>query len=217
MEFQILHFASVTSTQDIAKGILKENVVIVADEQRSSYGRKRREWHSPPGGLWMTIILRTELWDVITLAASVAIVKALEAFEIEVGIKWPNDIFYKGKKLGGIIAEKKGEMIILGIGINLKNEIPEEIKDIAINLPDVERDALLPVLLESIDWILSLSKEKILDEWRKCSITLGRKVCIDNGERICGIAIDIDGYGGLVIRNDKEVKTVYTGDLRFVD
>ena len=217
MEFQILHFASVTSTQDIAKGILKENVVIVADEQRSSYGRKRREWHSPPGGLWMTIILRTELWDVRTLAASVAIVKALEAFEIEVGIKWPNDIFYKGKKLGGIIAEKKGEMIILGIGINLKNEIPEEIKDIAINLPDVERDALLPVLLESIDWALSLSKEKILDEWRKCSITLGRKVCIDNGERICGIAIDIDGYGGLVIRNDKEVKTVYTGDLRFVD
>jgi len=217
MGFQILHFASVTSTQEIARGIMRENIVIVADEQRKSYGRRKRTWYSPPGGLWMSIILRTPLWDILTLAASVAIVKALKQIGINAGIKWPNDIFYKGKKLGGIIAEKADELVILGIGINLKNDIPEEIRHIAINLPDVERDALLPIILERLDEVLSLSKEKILEEWKRYDITLGRRVCIMDVEKICGIAKDVDENGALVIEREGEEIHVYTGDLIFVE
>jgi len=217
MGFQIIHFVSVTSTQEIAKGIMKENVVIVADEQRTSYGRRKRKWYSPPGGLWMSMILRTSLWDILTLAASVAVVKALNHVGVNTGIKWPNDIFYRGKKLGGIIAEKQGEFVILGIGLNLKNEIPEEIREIAINLPEVDRDTLLPIILEYMEFVLSLSKEDIIREWKRYSITLGRRVCVlDDGE-ICGIAKDIDAQGGLIIDSDGKKIHVYTGDLRFVD
>ena len=217
MGFQIIHFVSVTSTQEIAKGIMKENVVIVADEQRTSYGRRKRKWYSPPGGLWMSMILRTSLWDILTLAASVAVVKALNHVGVNTGIKWPNDIFYRGKKLGGIIAEKQGEFVILGIGLNLKNEIPEEIREIAINLPEVDRDTLLPIILEYMEFVLSLSKEDIIREWKRYSITLGRRVCVlDDGE-ICGIAKDIDTQGGLIIDSDGKKIHVYTGDLRFVD
>jgi BirA family biotin operon repressor/biotin-[acetyl-CoA-carboxylase] ligase len=217
MGFQIIHFVSVTSTHEIAKGIMKENVVIVADEQRTSYGRRKRKWYSPPGGLWMSMILRTSLWDILTLAASVAVVKALNHVGVNTGIKWPNDIFYRGKKLGGIIAEKQGEFVILGIGLNLKNEIPEEIREIAINLPEVDRDTLLPIILEYMEFVLSLSKEDIIREWKRYSITLGRRVCVlDDGE-ICGIAKDIDAQGGLIIDRDGKKIHVYTGDLRFVD
>ena len=217
MGFQIIHFVSVTSTQEIAKGIMKENVVIVADEQRTSYGRRKRKWYSPPGGLWMSMILRTSLWDILTLAASVAVVKALNHVGVNTGIKWPNDIFHRGKKLGGIIAEKQGEFVILGIGLNLKNEIPEEIREIAINLPKVDRDTLLPIILEYMEFVLSLSKEDIIREWKRYSITLGRRVCVlDDGE-ICGIAKDIDAQGGLIIDSDGKKIHVYTGDLRFVD
>jgi len=217
MGFHVIHFISVTSTQEIARGIMKENVVIVADEQRYSYGRRGRTWYSPPGGLWMSLIIRSNLWEILTLAASVAVVMALEKFGIQSGIKWPNDIIYNEKKLGGIIAEKKGELVILGIGINLKNEIPPEIEDVAINLPQIDRDALLPVLLECLENLLSLSKDELLNEWRKRNITLGRRVCIENGEKVCGVAKDIDEHGGIILEIEGERRHFYTGDLRFMD
>jgi len=116
MGFQILHFNRVTSTQDIAKMILKENVVIVADEQTSARGRYGRSWISPYGGLWLTVILKDRKENIITLAAGVAVVKALKNMGVDAKIKWPNDILVHGKKAAGILAEIYGDYLFPGGG-----------------------------------------------------------------------------------------------------
>ncbi len=210
-KFQIIHFNSVTSTQEIAKMIKKENVVILADEQKSAYGRNGRKWFSPIGGLWFTIILKGEN-DLIPLAAGVAIAKALKKEGIEVGIKWPNDIIYRGKKLAGIIAERSGEFVFLGIGINLKNEIPEELQSIAIALPDLDPQSLLENILNEID----MEKEKIIEEWKKYDVIIGKRICVENGERICGLAVDICEDGSLLIKTEKGEKRIYAGDVHII-
>jgi len=215
MGFQILHFNRVTSTQEIAKMILKENVVIVADVQTSARGRYGRSWISPYGGLWFTVILKDRKENIITLAAGVAVVKALKNMDVDAKIKWPNDILVHGKKAAGILAEIYGDYLLLGIGINLENEIPEEIKEFATNLPHIEKEALLPLLLEILEKEIKKEKERIIEEWRNYQCTLGRRVLID--EKIEGIAESIDDEGFLILNCNGKRERILAGTLRFLD
>ncbi len=214
----VIHFTSVSSTQDIAKSILKENVAIVADEMKNGYGRMRRKWYAPYGGLWMTAIFKKiENPQIMNLAGGIAVAKSLENFNIKTGLKWPNDVLLNGKKLCGIMGEVYGDFILLGIGINLKNEIPDELRDIAVNAPALDRNSLLPILLENLENEIKKKKEEIIEDWKKYDITLGKKVkIIDEKKEIIGIACGIDDNGFLILINDKKTIKVFAGDLRFL-
>ncbi len=187
--------------------ILKENTVIVADEQRKGRGRRGRKWISPFGGLWFSMVLRFTT-PLISLWAAVAVSMAFEELGYEVKIKWPNDLIYYGKKLGGIVAEHVGDLVILGIGINLKNPIPEEIKDVATGIPEVERDELLHLILSNV---VKMDEYNILAEWRKRNITLGKRVCLSSGE--CGFARDIAEDGALIMMTEKGEIRIYAEDI----
>ncbi len=213
--FQILHFNRVASTQEIAKMILKENVVVVADEQTEGRGRLGRRWYSPYGGLWMSLILPRRDTQLLTLAASVAAVKVLEMFGVNAKIKWPNDVLVNEKKVCGILGEMHGEFVILGIGMNLENEIPEEIREVATNLPSIKKEALLPLLLEMLENVLNMERKEILSEWRRYQCTLGRRVAVD--EKLTGIAEDIDDSGFLLLRTEHGIERITAGTLRFLD
>ncbi len=209
--FQIIRFTSVTSTQDIARMLMRDRVVVVADEQRDGRGRKGRRWLSPLGGLWFTVILKNPP-ELITLAAAVAVAESLANLGYKAGIKWPNDIIYGGKKLGGIIAEKLGEYVLLGIGINLRNEIPHEVRDIATRIPEIEHNSLLLAVLDSLDLLIGMSPEEIIERWKKYSITLGKNVCVPD-ENLCGIAVDVDTDGALLVRTEEGIRRIYAGDV----
>ncbi len=217
-EFIILRFDSVTSTQEIAKSIMKENVVIVARKMSGGYGRMRRKWHAPYGGLWLSVILKIRN-DVtlMTLSSGVAVVESLKKFNITARLKWPNDVIYRGKKLCGILGEVYEGMAIIGIGVNLKNEIPDEIKDIAINIPYIDPDELLPVLLDEIEiWINKVSDE-IVDKWKKHDMTIGKRVRVrDRSEIYEGIAKDIAQDGHLIISTESGERHIYTGDIKII-
>ncbi|WP_162007660.1 biotin--[acetyl-CoA-carboxylase] ligase [Aciduliprofundum sp. MAR08-339] len=217
-EFQILHFQYVNSTQDLARQILRENVVVLADTQKSGRGRFGRFWHSPIGGLWFTAIIRVKLpLQIVSLMAGVTIAKALEDMNVRVCLKWPNDVIMQGKKLGGIIGEVHGDYVLLGVGINLRNEIPEEISDIAINLSNVSRDELLLKILEILDEEKKKSKDEIIKEWKAYNCTLGKRVrIVDNGEYE-GRAEDIDDDGFLLVRVGDELKKVLAGDVQILE
>ena len=213
--FQILHFSSVSSTQEIAKMILRENVVVVADEQREGRGRKGRRWFSPYGGLWMTIILKDFNSQLLTLAAGIAVAKTLESFGVRSKIKWPNDIIIEGKKVAGILAEKHKDFVLLGIGVNLENEIPEEIKDLATNVRGVKREEFLLAFLEILEEEFKKNKENILKDWRDYECTLGKKVSVD--DELVGIAADIDDDGFLILEVDGRRERITAGTLRFLE
>ncbi|MDF2565845.1 MAG: BirA bifunctional protein biotin operon repressor and biotin/acetyl-CoA-carboxylase ligase [Massilibacillus sp.] len=238
---RIQHFDDLVSTNIEAKQLAangaEEGTIVVSEAQNGGRGRLSRGWYSPAHkGIWFSIILRPALLPQdapkCTLMAAVAITKAINKVTgVKCGIKWPNDILYDGKKLVGILTEMNAEMeginyIVIGTGINVniaKDEVPEELKDIVVSLSQItgERvdrlDLLAEVLVqleEIYDEALANGFEKILEEWRKCSITLGQEVnVIGIDKTFDGLAMDIDAEGALLVKTETEVKRVLAGDV----
>lgn len=130
-----LHFLQqVGSTNDELKRLAAEGApagaVLIADCQVAGRGRLGRRWHSPPGiGLYMSVLFRPSApiveWTRWTLAAAVAAAQACRrCCNVPVTIKWPNDLTFEGRKLGGLLAETRAPIsgpgeLVLGLGLNV--------------------------------------------------------------------------------------------------
>lgn len=184
-EGQVLRLDSVTSTQDIARG-LPVGSVVVADYQTAGRGRLDHRWDTPPGtALLVSFVLEPN--PLLSLAAGVA---AAEACGPDVRLKWPNDLLLGGLKLGGILVETTPERAVCGIGINL-TWAPEG----AAKLEE-PRDEVLARLRTRIGEWTAAPARRILERWRELSATLGRRVRIDSTE---GVAEDIGPDGELIV------------------
>ena len=143
------HYESVASTNDIAKNLINEycpeGTIIFADEQTDGRGRLGRVWESKKGETISTSLvlyptLSDEAISCITLVAALSVRLAIKRFAgLECKIKWPNDITISGKKICGILTERifidGKSAVILGIGVNVKNEtFSEELEDIATSV-----------------------------------------------------------------------------------
>ncbi|WP_182188514.1 biotin--[acetyl-CoA-carboxylase] ligase [Pectinatus frisingensis] len=238
---EIKYYKTVDSTNNAAKKAALEDAaegtVIVSEAQGSGRGRIGRGWFSPSQkGIWFSIILRPQFLPQeapkCTLMAAVAITKAISAITgVTVGIKWPNDILYNGKKLVGILTEMNAEMdrinyIIIGMGVNVnisEQDMPADIGQIATSLlqitgAKVSRASLLAQILLELERayydIKQYGFSTILAEWKKYSVTLGNNVkVISVNETFYGKAIDIDDYGALLIDTGKKVVRVLAGDV----
>lgn len=238
----IIYYERVNSTNDLAKvlagqGVI-EGTVVVAEEQSGGRGRRGRAWSSPGGtGVWMSVLLRPKLSPAnapkITIMAAVAVVRAIERVcGQKVGIKWPNDIVYKGKKLAGILTEMSAEVdsinhIVLGIGTNVnvpQEAFPAEIQEKGTSLliatgHTVSRVAYLRALLEELEvayaQFCTEQFDTIMDGWREHSVTLGEDVRVEGiGEILFGTAVDIDTQGALLLRQKNgEIVKVLAGDV----
>ncbi|MCB6828592.1 MULTISPECIES: biotin--[acetyl-CoA-carboxylase] ligase [Megamonas] len=238
---EILYFETVDSTNTQAKKValqgVKDGTIIISEEQGGGRGRLSRSFFSPKyKGIWFSVILKPKFLPQeapkCTLMAATAITKAIEDVTgVKVGIKWPNDVLYKGKKLVGILTEMNAEMdcinyIIIGMGINVnidKEEMPEEIQNIATSLSQItgkkiSRLKLLNKILYYLEHLYIICQEEgfapILDEWRKYSITLNQHIrVIGTNEVLEGIAVDIDDDGALLVNIDGQIKRVLAGDV----
>jgi BirA family biotin operon repressor/biotin-[acetyl-CoA-carboxylase] ligase len=148
--------------KELAREGAAEGSLVVAGEQSSGRGRLGRAWASPPGGLYLSLILRPEEVMLrrlpVTLLAGLAACEAIEAttHELEATLKWPNDVHVGGKKVAGILGEleRVGDqhLLVLGVGINVATDpqaLPEELRDAATSLAaHAEPPALETVLSE---------------------------------------------------------------------
>ncbi|WP_205623381.1 biotin--[acetyl-CoA-carboxylase] ligase [Desulfosporosinus sp. HMP52] len=228
-----------SSTNDRAKELARQGALhgltVLASRQQAGRGRLQRQWESPAGGLWMSVVLRPNLSladaSKITLAASVAIVDTVqELFELSIGIKWPNDLIYKGQKLAGILGEVVGEWntvqtLILGIGVNgnfprkqLNNTFPATTLQEILGF-DIDLNLLAAKILENLERELIFLEEKKFDElrskWTKRAIGLGEGVRIFRGENVIegvfkGISID----GALILETGNEEITFSAGEIK---
>ena len=167
----------------------------------------------------------------MTLISAVAICAALKQhLGLQAQIKWPNDILLNNRKLGGILTELSAEMdrvhaIIIGVGMNINTEqrvLPEAATSLKeATGSEVSRLELLRAILVSFEKIyLQFQKqgiEKILQQWRDFSATLGKRVKLTTGRQahpLVGEAVDIGQDGGLLIRKDSGVmERVMAGDV----
>lgn len=239
----VYHCLKVDSTntwgRTLANQGAAEGTVIIAETQTKGRGRMGRSWISTPGlGLWFSLVLRPKIGLAqlagITLLTAVVIAETLkETTGIQVQIKWPNDLFFAGRKLSGILAEMNGEMdlihyLIIGIGINLnqlEQDFPPELVDKVISLKmiqgkDSSRKLLLQTFLKKFETAyLNLAQTGMLTAVqyaKEHSANLGKTVQINQGmgRILTGQAVDLDLDGSLLLKKpDGSVIKVYSGDL----
>ena len=230
-------FAEVGSTNEVARSLAErgENgTVVLAETQTRGQGRLSRSWSSPPGGIWMSLVLRPDipiaLAYQINMAVCVAACRAISTLlDLETGIKWPNDLLVGERKVGGILMEVGAvgdspdyalDYAVVGLGINANidpSSFPDEWMATSLSREIgswVSRTALIQrTLLEIERAYENLGSEKIYNEWRCRSSTIGRTVCIcaRSGELV-GEVVDLAGDGALLLRRDDELVRVLAGD-----
>ena len=209
--------------------------VIIARRQTGGRGRLGRSFHSPAGGLYLSILLRTTGTDAghLTTAAAGAVSRAVDRLTGRVsGIKWVNDIYLDGRKVCGILTEAKfaGASLayaVVGIGVNVvapEGGFPADIagKAGALFAPGAAPSGAMSALAADIvNGVLALADapaSAYLDEYRAKSVVLGRAVDVarvhDDGAARRATALAIDDSLALVVRyEDGTVEAVSAGEV----
>ena len=141
----------VSSTMDVLHQLAAEGAVsgtaVVAGEQLEGRGSRGRAWHSPVGGLWLSVLFRpsaAEGVEVISVRVGLAVADAIQGLVPEpLRLKWPNDLMLQGRKVGGVLCEARwqGEAlawVAVGIGMNVRNTVPEELDTVAVSLSTLQ-------------------------------------------------------------------------------
>ncbi|MFQ5892191.1 MAG: biotin--[acetyl-CoA-carboxylase] ligase [Candidatus Methanofastidiosia archaeon] len=218
----LIHFKEIDSTNEYAKLCgenLEEGTVILSDVQRKGRGRLSREWESPMGGLWFSIVLKpAKINPLITLLSGISVVRGLKKFGIKARLKWPNDVLFNKKKLCGILTEAR-DFVVVGTGLNVNNEVPEGAISVRQILDErISKMKVLKSILEEFERLYILleagDEREILKLWRENSCTLGENVRISVLDEVFeGRALEIDEDGSLILDVDGERKRVTLGDV----
>ena len=227
-------FDEVASTMAIARDLAREGcpafTVVTADRQTGGRGRLGRAWHSPPGGLYFTVVLRPNLPAVFssltTFAAGLTWVRLLrEAYGVHAGLKWPNDLLVQERKLSGMLSEMeaRGEMLTfvnIGIGLNVNNapgrETPGAVALAELAGRPLSRRDLLAGFLDRFERCMTDPQglADIIARWKPFAVTLNRPVkIVTTRETVTGIARDVDETGALLLeRPDGTLQRILHGD-----
>ncbi|MFW9831126.1 MAG: biotin--[acetyl-CoA-carboxylase] ligase [Candidatus Thorarchaeota archaeon] len=238
---RLIHFPSLPSTnvylRQLAKRGEPEGLIILADEQTHGIGRLKRNWYSPSGGLYVSLLVRpltitAQDTPLITLTTGLTIAKLFEtAFGLKPSLKWPNDVLLNNQKVAGILVESSfiGDTIeyaVIGIGINVNTPLrnfPESLNETATTLFEtlgcqVELPRLFEYLISQLEfWYLKLRDKgfkAIESHYRRLCTTLGKHVIIDMGEyQLTGLAIGLETDGSLVIQTTEGHQKIHSGDV----
>jgi len=211
---QILTYERCGSTITEARNRLSSlngNALFIAKEQRSGTGRKGNSWHSPKGGLWFTMVIKSlDVPSGFTLFVGHCLhltLRELTGSE-EMWIKWPNDIYYQEKKVAGIIVKKVLDYHLIGIGINTNCHLPKELEKTATSLQDfgkINNQKVLSHFLDNFQSKLIDYLEQGLDTeyLNKFSFLGGRQVTLGTEfSNYQGIVKNISQDGKIIILLD---------------
>lgn len=248
---KVILLENTSSTNDLAKQAALEGAPTgqcwVAERQTKGRGRRkpgpdRREWYSPPGcNLYLTVLVRPSVeaskLAPITLAVAAEICEGLRRLaDLDVGVKWPNDLLVGPKKLAGILTESisgrsgiEGLAIGLGLNVNLSiDQLPDELEATATSLYHetgrvfdrlrlvwLVRDAVASAV-ETFERAGDLSP--FLNKFEKYDQTRGRRVEFEqSGEWVEGRAEGIETNGTLRVRTDGGTTRIRSGEIQWAN
>jgi BirA family transcriptional regulator, biotin operon repressor / biotin---[acetyl-CoA-carboxylase] ligase len=216
--------------------------ICFAEQQTAGKGRRGRHWVSPYGSnIYLSILWRFQASPMaisgLSLAIGVAVIRALKLHYANVfRLKWPNDIYYQDKKLGGVLVEVSGESdgpcaAVIGLGLNIY--LPEtEAAAITQKWTDLTqitgqqqfcRNALAATLLNQLLLVIAEFEEvgfaAYLDEWREYDCLKDKPATLFIGQhRYVGIVKGIDDKGLLLLtRPDGSTQAFASGEVSFSD
>lgn len=237
----LTYVPGVSSTQDLARHLAArgwpDGTVVVADYQFAGRGRQGRSWWAPRGtALLFSLLTRPALHarraSQLTMAAAVAAAEGLESLGCkDVAVKWPNDLYVQGRKIGGILLETQisanapeVELAIVGVGINLTVDFSErpELQATATSLhewlhPAPDRVRVLAAFLRFFDPIYASLRAggSCHQHWARRLLWLGQPVSVHTAQgEIVGIARGVTVEGALLLEMpDGEMESIWAGDV----
>lgn len=226
---------------DIAQQQPASAWVCLAEYQTAGKGRRGRTWVSPFGhNIYVSLLWRFQDGPAaiagLSLAIGVAVIRALRQAGItEAGLKWPNDIYWRGRKLAGILIEVSGESsgpchAVIGLGLNLYLP-PVQAEAIEQAWVDLQQIVGEPFTLQRNRWVALLLNEILpvvadyptrnlsdyVSEWRNYDCMSGQAVNIFMGEQVfAGIVRGVDDQGLLLLEDDAgNLRTFASGEVSF--
>jgi BirA family biotin operon repressor/biotin-[acetyl-CoA-carboxylase] ligase len=250
---RIIPIDGIDSTNDYINEypFLPSGTIIVARRQRKGRGQRQRKWISNVGGLYLSIKFvfheeiapsQTKLFWIQT-AIVISICKTLEKFGLTPSLKWPNDIMISGKKIAGILGESKlgnqGLVIVMGLGVNVENnideiitEIPEldgKISSVKEELNKVENYQFpSSLLMETFKnamvyldayWNSDFPVEILKKEWLGYSNIIDKKISFKDleNESFTATVNNVTEYGSLLVTTQNgEKKELTIGEIELI-
>ncbi|WP_424243966.1 BirA family biotin operon repressor/biotin-[acetyl-CoA-carboxylase] ligase [Elusimicrobium posterum] len=232
---KILEFDELNSTNTYVKehaSTLEDKTVVLANRQTSGRGRFERKWESDAGGLYFTIVLKPAKTDYLANLTQLMCLAVCEVINQKSGsrrayIKWPNDVHAQQQKICGILSEavlKDGQFyaLALGAGVNVGQKTLASVSQPAVSLKmlGVNTDnkeiltSILDKFFELYDNVIENGFTVIREQYKNHFPALGRVITVGAGEKIEGVAKDVDDAGRLVLQDfeGKEHK-VLTGEI----
>lgn len=205
--------------------------VVLAEHQSAGRGRRGRDWHSPYGANlycslgWQTD-LQPQLLQGLSLVVGLAVVEALRPWSDDLRLKWPNDIYVAGRKLGGILIEMRGELgsnnaVIIGLGLNL-NMQQADIDQDWISLQHINGCLLnrnqiaATVVAQIIGYCQRLQQQGFTafqSQWQQYDYLLEQSVQVSGSQVMTGVARGIDSDGALLVETGQGIQKIYSGDV----
>lgn len=216
------------AAKELAEAGAEAGTIVVCREQTAGRGRQERRWHSPPDtGLYLTMIFRPEasvLPPLASVLAGLGVVLALDRHfaGLDPGLKWPNDLMARGKKLGGVLAEASWSgsgprFFIVGVGVNVKSmsgtmavRLRREATWIEESHPDTDLPEVADAVIEGLErWLydppaaLDPGALDVLDEYDWLKNRRVRATLSDDEAPLSGIAAGVAPDGALLFRPDR--------------
>lgn len=233
----------ITSTNDVLRRASSPRApafrALLAEFQTGGRGRQGKRWAAPYGGALLMSLAQTVTGGIgrvsgLSLVVGLAVRRALAELGVEdIGLKWPNDVFWRDRKLAGVLVELDGDIggdcrWIAGIGLNWRFE-----SDPAVDQPWVDLDqicqgdppdrstlagAVLRHLVLAIDHLQAEGLAGLDTEWRQADVLAGRQVLVESpgADALAGRADGIDASGALRLVTAGGVRSVMAGTVRAV-
>ena len=212
-------------------------LLVLAVRQTGGRGRGNHRWWAADGALTFSLLLDTQAlrieprqWPRVSLATGIAVARALvsQLPDQNVRVKWPNDVYIRGRKVCGILTEnapRQPQRLVIGIGVNVNNtwrEAPAELQAVGTSLADVAQRTLLPheILLDLLGHLLQSLADvagdsfPLSDTWRELCLLEGHTVTVQaGGNRMTGVCQGIDDEGALLLHTDTGIQRCVAGSV----
>ena len=231
-QFTVWHHDQIGSTNDEARRLALEGAphgtVIHADEQTAGRGRMSHTWFSPPGNLYLSIVLRTGVpaarSSELSFLAALAVADTVETLlprQIRAMLKWPNDVLVNGAKIAGILLEQVDDATIMGIGLNVL-EAPSNaayktttvVANSGIASVDGARDILLDRLAHHLSSWQVDGFPPIREQWLNRSYPVGAAIRANaGGQPVAGHFAGLDEDGALLLDTSEGRQRIVAGEV----
>lgn len=228
-------FDSIDSTNKYLKSKINEKnygTIVISNEQTNGYGKSNREFLSNKDiGIYMSILINPncliEESLKITILTSVAVLSAIKSIcNLDVKLKWVNDIILNDLKVGGILCESQINLntniidnMIVGIGINVKEfDFPPSLKNIATSIENninikISRNELISEIINFFD-LYFIDNKNYLNLYKENSYVLGKDITvIQNDKQFFAKAIDIEDNGALIVQEQEKIIKLISSDI----